>query len=77
MKTSVSNREIPEGYIEEWDDKIWSVGFIFSWSEVFKCWTPCNFLIGGITVKPGETLSESFERETTKAWSDNYNIFFV
>lgn len=72
--TPVSNRLVPDGYTEEWDNTIWNAGFLFQWSDVYEGWLYAGVVL---TVKPDQTLSEAFEgRMDEPMWSD-YTIFFA
>ena len=80
---AITAREIPEGYhlMPRWsswsallDRQIcWHVGHVFRWSEVYDCYLK----EGIITVRPNDSLAESFERVyDTPMWPE-YEIFFL
>ena len=77
---AITAREIPEGYhlmprgkTLEWDHSGWLVGHVFRWSEVYDCYLK----EGIITVRPNDSLAESFERVyDTPMWPE-YEIFFL
>lgn len=71
--TPLTKREVPDGFTTEWDNTTWNVGFTFQWSEVYQGYLRC----GQITVKPGDTLSEAFERVIGEPMWPEYEIFFV
>ena len=69
----ITQRPIPEGYTTEWDNTIWNVGIVFLWSDIFD-----DYLQSGrITVKPGDTLAEAFEREMNEPMWKEFEVFFV
>lgn len=74
--TPVSKRRIPDGYeLGELRAKTWKVGHVFAWSEVYG-----DYLdeVHRITVKPGETVGEAYERETGGESLLNFrDVFFV
>ena len=77
MKTPIHNRPIPHGYKLEWDPTLWNVGYLFSWSEVFGAYVLQSNQMGGgaVTVRPGETIGESLQRE---GFTDrDYTLFFA
>lgn len=71
--TPVSNRPVPDGYTEEWDDSIWNAGHIFKWSNVCGLWLDCERLV---TVRPGQTLSEAYEARMDEPMWNSSTIFF-
>ena len=72
--TSVSNRPVPDGYTEEWDDTVWNVGYVFQWSAVYEAWLDHRIRL---TVKPGQSLCEAFEAHMDEPMWNEYTIFFV
>jgi len=71
--TPITSREIPEGFQLDWNSETWNVGFVFVWSEVFEGYLQQ----GQITVKPGDTLSEAFERAVGEPLFSDREVFFV
>ena len=71
--TPLTKREVPDGFTTEWDNTTWNVGFTLMWSDVYKGYLRC----GQITVKPGDTLPEAWERVMDKPMWPEYEIFFV
>lgn len=69
----VTSREIPEGYALSWNDQIWNVGYVFMWSEVYDCYLEH----GRITIRPNDSLAESFERGYDMPMTTEYEIFFL
>jgi len=73
MSTAITSRPIPEGYQLEWDNTIWNVGHVFRWSEFYRQYMVERFRI---TVRPGETLPEAWQREYDSPMGLDYEIFF-
>lgn len=73
MSKPITKREIPDGFQLDWNSEIWNVGFVFIWSDVFDGY----LRQGQITVKPGDTLSEAFERVVGEPLFSNREVFFV
>jgi hypothetical protein len=71
--TPLTKREVPDGFTTEWDNTTWNVGFTFMWSDVYQGYLRC----GQITVKPGDTLPEAWERVMNEPMWPEYEIFFV
>lgn len=71
--TTVSNRQVPDGYTEEWNSTTWNVGFVFVWSEVYEAWMDACVMI---TVKPGQALREAFEARMGEPMWRDYTVFF-
>ena len=69
----VTAREIPEGYQLDWNDQIWNVGYAFRWSEVYGCYLD----EGRMSVRPGDSLPEAFERAFDMPYTSEYEIFFL
>ena len=71
---AITIREIPEGYaLDPAEGTTWNVGHVFRWSEVYDCYLEH----GIITVRPNDSLAESFERVyDTPMWPE-YEIFFL
>jgi hypothetical protein len=75
MSQTATTAEPPEGFIEDWNDSIWNVGFVFMWSPVYDDWLSD----GRITVKPGDTLPEAWDRARPDQLftPKDFNIFFT
>jgi hypothetical protein len=73
MSKPITKREIPDGFQLEWDNTTWNVGFVFIWSDVYECYLQQ----GQITVKPGDTLTEAFERVVGEPLFSDREVFFV
>ena len=71
--TPITKRELPNGYQLDWDDTIWNVGHVFSWSEPFNGWVD----VGTVTVRPGQTLPEAFLDASGVEMSKDMEIFFL
>ena len=71
--SNVANRPVPDGYTEKWDSTVWNVGWAFRWSEVYNDW----LLVGRLTVKPGQSLSEAFEAWCGGPMWNDYTVLFV
>jgi len=64
----------PAGFQRERDDKLWHVGFVFKWSDVFEKWLDCGW---SISVKPGETVAAAWRRECGTDDLRDFDVFFV
>ena len=71
--TPIHKRELPDGFQLEWDDTTWNVGHLFRWSEFYE-----SFLCEScpITVRPGDTLPEAYERVFGCKYLPEWEIFF-
>ena len=69
----VTSREIPEGYQLDWNNQIWSVGHVFRWSEMYDCYLN----EGMVTVRPGDSLPQAFERVFDMPYTSEYEVFFL
>ncbi len=75
--TALTKRSIPDGFQIEWNSTVWNVGYVFQWSEFYEDYLDCNHRI---TIKPGETLPEAYERETGESFpfpETGIEIFFL
>ena len=66
--------DIPSGFTDEHDSAIWSVGHVFTWSPVFGKYVNLSHTI---TVKPGETTHEAYQRRPHDRPLENYHVFFA
>jgi len=64
----------PQGFTKDYNREIWNVGHLFTYSFVFNCYVQHN---ERITVKPGETPSEAYERENNGSPLFTKEVFFV
>ena len=74
MKLTALTADPPEGFIEEWDNSIWNVGFVFRWSSVYEAW----LADGMISVRPNDTLAQAWDRDRPNELftTNDFNIFF-
>jgi hypothetical protein len=73
MKTPMHKRVIPDGFQLGYNRKLWSVGHVFRYSEVYDCFLDCEIRL---TVKPGQCLAEAFEARMDEPMWPDYEIFF-
>jgi hypothetical protein len=67
------DREPPDGFVDAYVSELWQVGHVFSWSQFYECWLNREYRI---SVKPGETGREAYERETGESYFTNDDFVF-
>ena len=72
--TSVAMREAPDGMTYDYNESIWNVGHVYTWSNVFEGWLWTQIRL---SIKPYENLTEAYQRETGQSLPLNTTIFFV
>jgi hypothetical protein len=73
--SDIREKTVPDGFQLDWDKDSWNVGHVFRWSPVFECYLKDGTLI---TVKPGDTLPEAFERVMEHPmFPGDWDVFFV
>ncbi len=72
MRQSATTADPPTGYVKDCNKEIWNVGHVFQWSPYHENW----IRHGRITVKPGDTIAEAFERELGESMFPSHNVFF-
>ena len=73
----VTAREIPDGFQLDWNDQTWNVAYTFRWSEFYDCYLDETHNFGRISVRPGDSLPEAFERAFDMPYTSEYEIFFL
>jgi hypothetical protein len=71
--TDFPDPQTPDGFTDHHDADIWNVGHVFRWSEFSECYLCLSHFI---SVKPGETGREAYERETGEPLFDKH-VFYV
>jgi len=63
----------PNGFTLDYDRTTWNAGFVFTWSKVFNIWTDRRLIL---TVKPGQSLADSYKARTGESmWENDFILF--
>lgn len=54
------DRQPPDGFMTHHNSMLWSAAHLFQWSKVYGKWIDLDY---ALTVKPGETIAEAYDRE--------------
>jgi hypothetical protein len=65
---------LPKGYTRQINEKLWNVGFLFTWSPVYRLWVDERTTI---SFKPHESFAQAYRRNFEEPLPNGVFVFFA